>query len=310
MAKVLFLTNPKEDYLDDSMLYGFRQILSGNCIDLPKKESMYTDHAAETPLYGNGFTIWKLLPNIAVDRERIESRIAHGEFDVIVIGSIARQFHSKRAAILEKIKAAIASRTRLIFLDGEDSPNLRREQIFGMLGLYLKRESLIRTSLLSRPTAFSIPTARVVYSLDTHKRFLFSKHVQCDEAYKLVYVQQNCQKSYAFTKELDYRRNLAESFLAVTMKKTGWDCMRHYEIAGSGCVMAFYRLEEKPARCAPFGLVDMQNAISFTTASELKAKIELVFRENRYRTLQENSYRWALNNTCENRARLLLNYVT
>ena len=289
------------------MLYGLRRVLNGNCVDLPRKDSMYADYVAEAPLYGNGFTIWKQLPNITVDRELIDSRITHGEFDLIVIGSIARQFHSRRAEILGILKAAITSRTKLVFLDGEDSPDFRREQIFGMLGRYLKRESLIRTGLFSRPIAFSIPTARVVPSLNTDKKFLFSKHVQCDEAYRISYIRENCQKSYAFSKELDYRRNLAESFFAVTMKKSGWDCMRHYEIAASGCVMAFYCLEEKPARCAPFGLVDMHNAISFSTARELEAKIELIFRENRYPTLQENSYRWAINNTCENRARLLLN---
>ena len=43
------------------------------------------------------------------------------------------------------------------------------------------------------------------------------------------------------------------SRFGVTTKKSGWDCMRHYELAASGCVPCFRDLEEKPAMAGRTG---------------------------------------------------------
>lgn len=53
------------------------------------------------------------------------------------------------------------------------------------------------------------------------------------------------QNTYEFNfgQELDYRRLYSTAFFAITMKKGGWDCNRHYEIISSGTVPYFDRLE-------------------------------------------------------------------
>ncbi|CAF1537356.1 unnamed protein product [Didymodactylos carnosus] len=48
---------------------------------------------------------------------------------------------------------------------------------------------------------------------------------------------------FDFGNELDYRRLYRSAYFAVTMKKAGWDCNRHYEIISSGTIPFFDSLE-------------------------------------------------------------------
>lgn len=51
---------------------------------------------------------------------------------------------------------------------------------------------------------------------------------------------------YKFYKEQDYYAHYSKSYFAVTAKKAGWDCLRHYEIAASGTVPYFLDIESCP----------------------------------------------------------------
>jgi hypothetical protein len=42
--------------------------------------------------------------------------------------------------------------------------------------------------------------------------------------------------TYVYDDERAYLRQYAESYFAVSMRKSGWDCPRHYEILAAGCV--------------------------------------------------------------------------
>ena len=44
---------------------------------------------------------------------------------------------------------------------------------------------------------------------------------------------------FGFADELDYRRAYSTAYFAVTMRKGGWDCNRHYEIISSGTMPYF-----------------------------------------------------------------------
>ena len=46
--------------------------------------------------------------------------------------------------------------------------------------------------------------------------------------------------------ENEYYDEFKDSFFALTKKKAGWDCMRHYEIAACGCLPVFHNLDELP----------------------------------------------------------------
>ena len=51
---------------------------------------------------------------------------------------------------------------------------------------------------------------------------------------------------YSFDNEKDYYAEYQSSFFAITKKKDGWDCMRHYEILANGCIPYFLNMEECP----------------------------------------------------------------
>ncbi len=293
--QILFLTTPEEDYLQDSVLYGLRMLLGESLVDYPRKEVMYkTCPRKGNELYGNGFTIWKLLDEIEVDRDDIVAKLKSGYFDRVIFGSVCRQTNM----LMQLLPVTLRQSRKLVFLDGEDSNGFRKKQMLGALCPYYKREQLRLGRLFARPISFSIPRAKIITTL-REKQHMFARHVQCDEAYKIPLIRDNCQKSYAFACESDYRRNIAQSYYAVTMKKAGWDCMRHYEIAASGTVMAFYNLAQKPVRCAPHGLIDMENVIAFSSAEELQQKISHITKTAGYQNLRACTLEWAFRHSCE-----------
>ena len=52
--------------------------------------------------------------------------------------------------------------------------------------------------------------------------------------------------TYIYTNELDYYNEYRKSLFALTTKKAGWDCMRHYEIIANGCIPYFPDIEQCP----------------------------------------------------------------
>lgn len=53
-------------------------------------------------------------------------------------------------------------------------------------------------------------------------------------------------EKYMFYVEKEYYEHYGKAFFAVTMKKGGWDCMRHYEILASGTLPYFLDIENCP----------------------------------------------------------------
>jgi hypothetical protein len=53
-------------------------------------------------------------------------------------------------------------------------------------------------------------------------------------------------ETYIYGNETDYYNEYRTSLFATTIKKAGWDCMRHYEILGNGCIPYFPDIENCP----------------------------------------------------------------
>lgn len=51
-------------------------------------------------------------------------------------------------------------------------------------------------------------------------------------------------ETYVFEQESDYYKDYQRSYFAVTKIKGGWDCVRHYEILGCGCIPYFLDLDQ------------------------------------------------------------------
>lgn len=64
----------------------------------------------------------------------------------------------------------------------------------------------------------------------------------------LAYIDPNHISTYIYDNEMDYYQDYRSSYFAVTKKKAGWDCMRHYEILANGCIPLFEGLEDCPER--------------------------------------------------------------
>jgi len=59
-------------------------------------------------------------------------------------------------------------------------------------------------------------------------------------------------ETYIYNNENDYYNEYQNSYFAITMKKAGWDCMRHYEILANGCIPYFIDLENCPDKTMTF----------------------------------------------------------
>ena len=52
--------------------------------------------------------------------------------------------------------------------------------------------------------------------------------------------------TYIFNDSEGYNFDYQQSFFAITCKKSGWDCFRHYEILANGCIPLFIDIESIP----------------------------------------------------------------
>lgn len=89
---ILFLTkDTAPDYLRCLTLVGLKELLGKRIVDFPKIDHIYTNYPIDViNLYGRGMTYTKIVPDLPVDRNNIEQRIANKEFDLIIYGSVHR----------------------------------------------------------------------------------------------------------------------------------------------------------------------------------------------------------------------------
>jgi hypothetical protein len=297
--RILFHTTPSEDYLQDSLLIGLKRLPGVEVVDAPAKRVLYQDYPAERRLYGNGFTLYRTLPPILAPPE---GPLDPRRFDLRIFGRIWKQ---KRRWLSTLLSGAVGPWTPTVLLDGEDRSRLFPVRFRATL---FKRERYGRVERHSQPIGFSVPREKIRRGVE-EKTKTWGRHVQCQEAFRIAEVARCCTAGYAFDQETPYYDDLASARYGITMKKAGWDCMRHYEIAAAGAVPAFYRLGDKPAGCAPHGLVDLQNCLAFDTAEELEAKVADVEARGAYGALRRNALAWAEAHACDQAARDLLRTV-
>ena len=285
ISRVLFLTESREDYLADSLLHGLIS-LGLEVVDYPRKQVLYAGHqvcsvAPQLGVRGHGFTLYGLLKDRPVDRSYVIQRLEHGWFDLVVIGQIWRQW----GQLLDL--APLLQTVPVVLLDGDDDTRLfhrsgTRLRRYGWQPfpirsgkcLYLKREwqgdgaKSRRCRVL--PASFSIPEEKIKPIHFNRKYQRLASHCVDPE------VSQACglYTSYAFASEQAYFDNLAMSRFAVTTKRGGWDCLRHYEIAAAGALPCVRQLGTKPPASAPHGLQAGVNCISYQHWPDLAAQLE------------------------------------
>jgi hypothetical protein len=153
-----------------------------------------------------------------------------------------------------------------------------------------------------RPISFSIPEAKIVSSIP-EKTKMFTAHIVDPEVSR--HISQSSVNA-VFADERSYYADIQASRFGITTKRAGWDCLRHYEIAANGAVICFKDLDKKPATCAPHGLVENENCISYSSFDDLKTKIQNLSPEA-YETLVVSSLQWIRSQSCEYKANLMFN---
>lgn len=231
--KVLYLTDGQsEDYLRDSVFHGLREMLGEQAVDAVQIGSLYQSAKSKlSKMYGGGYSLYTLLPEIPVDREDLPSKIRNRYFDLIIYGSVWRSLPLWDAVTF------VYPRDRIFLLDGEDHPFLHPR--IWTRGVYFKRELRWPLHRFAHPIHFGIPKEkmlpvdRVREIVDRKTRVL----AECDP---------RDRRTYRFDTEEKYYGQYRDALFGVTTKKAGWDCMRHYEIIAAGAIPYFIDLENAP----------------------------------------------------------------
>lgn len=310
--QILFLADPSPDYVGDGLFHGLRRLLGPAVVDFPKREPMYEGtHLAK--LYGRGFGLYGLLPDIDVDRRNVFGR----SWDLVVTAVLWRDY-----GYWQQAWKVFGPRVRHAVVDGSDWPWiypygpiwLRPDRWYlpraHRRATYFKREwtrcSMLATGRHIRlePLAISYPAEKMLSEVP-EKSQDFQSHIVDLEVGERLGRKLAHERAYTFEHESEYLTDLRASRFGVTTKRAGWDALRHLEIAAAGAVPCFRRLEDKPPTCAPHGLVDGKNCVSYLDADDLFRRVGTISEDQR-RRLAQGALAWAHENTTEQRAESFL----
>ncbi len=328
---VLFITGPSEDYLADGILHGLRSLYGSAVVDYPKCEPLYKNcpNKIFAKIRGHGFTLYRTLDDIEVDRFDIINRLRSGAFDLVVFGNIQRNYATfvewlpwlqPKSTILldgEDVQSLAPyagywwrrraywsfpkAHKRFIYFKREWGPNTLHYRFYRLLPLFLCNTFYDRLHIY--PISFSIPESHIIKDI-TKKTKEFAAHIVDPE---IAVLFGNHSSKYHFTQEAEYYADLQTSRFGITTKRSGWDCLRHYEMAANGCVPCFRDLDLKPSKCAPHGL-NTENCISYHSGDDLLEKIRLL-TITQYNDLQAGCIAWAKANTTVAKATMLIESV-
>ena len=237
--KILYITNHLSiaqcsggfisDYLNDLTFYGFYELYKDGIIteivDSTQIASLYVKNKNKIPkqhLWG-GMTAFWLIESDDIERTNIEQKIENKYYDLIIYGA------ARRCLDYYQLVNKCYDRHKIVLLDGNDDSSIHS---LSEKHLYFKREyDSYNNHVL--PISFSFPTGKL-YNINKNKT----------QDYGTVIPKE--KETYVFTNERDYYNDYNKSYYGVTIKKAGWDCMRHYEILGNYCMPFFQNINECP----------------------------------------------------------------
>lgn len=233
--KILYITNHLSiarasggfisDYQNDLVFYGLRELFGDSVVDSTQIISLYKENENKihpSHLWG-GMTAFWLIGENNIDRTNIEEKIKDQYYDLIIYGAI------KRCKDYYDLVSKVYPANKVILIDGNDEAELDALYI---KHLYFKRE--LQTSHPNlRPITFGIPTCK----LATPNKNKTQDYATCIPGQP---------ETYIFKSEIPYYEDYQKSYYGVTMKKAGWDALRHYEILGNYCLPYFVGLDECP----------------------------------------------------------------
>ena len=224
--KVIFIHQFTEpDYLADSFYHGL--------IDLGIEthllyEPSYMIKNGPKPNGSNRFNLFNKLeekPNIKSGTE-IGELISSDYYDYVVYANFRKfdlNFWEDKNWLISRFK-----QNQIIFLDGNDDNYI----LTGIEQGTLYKRELIND--LAKPISFSIPESQLISELPSKEKIMAT-------------VIPGDSSTYIFNDEISYNEDYAKSYYGMTTKKSGWDCMRHYEILANRCIPYFPDIENCPS---------------------------------------------------------------
>jgi hypothetical protein len=234
--KLLFITSGKSpDYLNDCLYHGLRSLEDVEVYSNSPMWFMYDDidDMTKSSLYGKGFTVFGRIPaankrNVfsGLNSLEIYRKIVDRFFDIVVYGSIWR------CSSYLNLVSRYYSPNKIFLIDGEDHQRINNNRA---KGVYFKRENVSSDAEPIHPIGFAVPEELVIQG------------VPPKEKYWATVIPGNLA-TYIFDSETNYFADYQRSKFAITTKKAGWDCLRHYEILMNGCVPYFPFIEDCPKK--------------------------------------------------------------
>jgi hypothetical protein len=254
------------DYQNDLIFYGLRELFGDSVVDSTQIVSLYKEYEGKIypqRLWGGMTTFWLIGEN-NIDRSNIEEKIKDKYYDLIIYGAI------KRCKNYYDIVSKIYPPEKVILIDGNDESDL--DPLYSK-HLYFKRE-LVENHPNLLPITFGIPTCKI----STPNKNKTQEYATCIPGQP---------ETYLFKEEKSYYDDYQKSYYGVTMKKAGWDCMRHYEIMGNYCMPYFIGLEDCP-----------KNTLSNLPKELLLEGRELVknFEDQKYFNILDELFNYTKNN--------------
>jgi hypothetical protein len=288
--KILYITNHIDiakasggfisDYQNDLIFYGLRELFGDDVVDSTQIISLYKEYENKINpqyLWGGMTTFW-LIGDNSINRTNIEEKIKDRYYDLIIYGAI------KRCKNYYDLVSKYYPSNKVILIDGNDEPEL--DPLYEK-HLYFKRELIIdHPNVL--PITFGIPTSKLAIP----NKNKIQEYATCIPGQP---------ETYIFKTEQSYYEDYQKSFYGVTMKKAGWDCMRHYEILGNYCMPYFIGLENCP-----------KNTLANLPKELLLEGRELTnnFDSEKYFIILDELFNYTKNNlTTKNLANYILNYA-
>ncbi len=242
---VLFCLDAKgPDYQCDSLLHGMANMTDINldvCALSPLREITWRLRRKSNPLwylksgvdpqilrqlYGRGFTLYGRITHCGHQVsvcDAVTSMIA-GKYDLVVVGSVWRC-----SWVVGLAQSFCPS--KLIVVDGEDHQNVH--PVANKCHRYFKRELSSSIEGAIRPISFAIPEELIVAQV-------------CKKRGRLAPIIPGDFTTYIYDNETDYYRSYEQHTFGLTMKKSGWDCLRHYEISMNGCLPLMRDIDDCP----------------------------------------------------------------
>jgi hypothetical protein len=286
--KILYITNYIDiakasggfinDYLNDLLFHGLTELENIEVVDSTPIIHLYKENQNKIPihhLWGKGFTSTYLINNNNIDRSNIEEKIKDKYFDLIIYGAV------NRCLDYYDIVSKIYPSNKIFLIDGSDSVDIHN---LSTVHPYFKRELTLNKCI---PIHFAIPECKIT----------LNKLNKIQEYGSII----PGQGGYKFDIEQDYYNDYNKSYFGVTMKKAGWDCMRHYEILANNCIPYFIDLENCPKQI----LTNLPKEL-LLEARELAKN----FEEQKYFIILNKLFEYTKNKlTTKQLANYVLNYV-